>query len=74
MKTVKLSIMGTNAAGINCKKESLLKTIKHFNPSIITIQESKNTKPGTIKMPGYQVFEKIRNEKGGGGLLTAAGC
>ena len=26
---------------------------------------------GSLKIPGYQVFEKTRNTKGGGGLLTA---
>ena len=29
-------------------------------------------KTGSIKVPGYQVFEKIRKNKKGGGLLTAA--
>ena len=26
---------------------------------------------GSLKIPGYQVFEKTRHTKGGGGLLTA---
>ena len=42
-----------------------------FSPSIITIQETKHKKIGTTKLPGYQTFEKVRTNKGGGGLLTA---
>ena len=39
---------------------------------MITIQESKLRKPGLLKIPGYQVFEKTKTSKSGGGLLTAA--
>ena len=66
------SIIGTNSAGLKCKKESFFRMINKYSPSIITIQESKMTKPGLIKIPGYQVFERIRTAKKGGGLLTAA--
>ena len=30
----------------------------------------KIDKKGLVKLPGYQLFEKIRESKGGGGLLT----
>ena len=44
-KLVKFSIMGTNAAGLKDKKDSLKENIKLFNlPSVITNQETKNRK------------------------------
>ena len=64
-------IMGTNANGIKSKKESLFSLINLLQPSIITIQESFMKKPGQIKIPGYQIFEKVRETKNGGGLLSA---
>ena len=66
------SLIGTNAAGINAKKESFYSLINRFKPSAITVQESKMNKPGMIKIPGYQVFEKVRKNRKGGGILTAA--
>ena len=71
-KSFQFSIIGTNAAGLNSKKESFYKLINKFRPSVITIQESKLSRPGMIKIPGYQVFDKERKNKKGGGLLTAA--
>ena len=62
-KNVKFSLLGTNSAGLKCKKESFFSLINKFSPSIITIQESKLSKPGQIKIPGYQVFERIRTSK-----------
>ena len=63
--------MGTNAAGLTSKKESFFNLINSLNPSIITIQETKLTKMRKIKIPGYQNFERLRNGKAGGGLLTS---
>ena len=41
-KTLNFSIMGTNAAGLKAKKDSLLSNIEIFNfPSCITIQETQ---------------------------------
>ena len=63
--------MGTNAAGLKAKRDSLLSNIEFFNfPSCITIQESKLRNCGNFKLEKYQVFEK-RREGAGGGLLTA---
>ena len=67
---MEFSIFGSNANGINGKKESLLANINFFQPSVITIQETKLRKVGTLRLPGYQVFEKVRSGFGGG-LLTA---
>ena len=68
---VSFSILGTNADGIKPKVESLYAAMNYFKPSVVLLQETKVTKPGTLKIPGYQVFEKIRTDKGGGGLLAA---
>ena len=41
-KFVKFSVLGTDAAGLKAKKDSLRENIKLFNlPSVITIQETK---------------------------------
>ena len=41
-KLFKFSILGTNAAGLKAKKDSLKENIKLFNyPSVITVQETK---------------------------------
>ena len=69
--SVNFSVLGTNANGIKPKEESFYTAINHYNPSIITIQETKLSKPGTLKIPGYQVFEKVRTNQSCGGLLTA---
>ena len=63
--------MGTNSAGLKAKKDSLLENMKLFGyPSVITVQETKLRKCGSIKLENYQIFEK--NRPGfGGGLLTA---
>ena len=66
------TLVGQNAAGVSAKLESLYSVINKVHPSAILIQESKVNKVGKIKLKGYQVFEKIRdNNNQGGGLLTA---
>ena len=63
--------MGTNAAGLKAKKDSLLENIKLFGyPSVITVQETKLRKSGNLKLENYQIFEKIPSGFSGG-LLTA---
>ena len=69
--TQSLVAMGSNAAGLNTKKESLFYLVNTIKPSIITIQETKFTRPRSLNLPGYEVFEQPRVEKMGGGLLTA---
>ena len=72
IKNEKFSILGTNAAGLKAKKDSLVENIRLFDrPSIITIQETKFRKIGNFKIENYEIFEKIRTEGYGGGLLTA---
>ena len=62
--------MGTNSAGLTSKKESFFNLVNSLNPSIITIQETKHTKIRNLNLPGYQNFERLRNGKSGGGILT----
>ena len=64
------SLMGSNANGIQAKKSSLKENINFFQPSAITLQETKLRRTGTLKLTGYQIFEKVRSGYGGG-LLTA---
>ena len=71
IKNVPFSIIGTNSNGILGKKESLDSLLNKFHPSVITLQETKLGKTGMIKMQGYQIFEQVRKENKGGGLLTA---
>ena len=40
-KTVKLTIVGWNADGLSCKKDSLLKNIDKLKPAVFMVQESK---------------------------------
>ena len=68
---IEFSLLGSNINGMNSKKESLFHAINEFKPRVLTLQETKVKKAGSIKIPGYQIFEKLRNGKGGGGLLTA---
>ena len=70
-KNVGFCILGTNSNGLLGKQESLKNAINELKPSAITIQESKLTRTGQIKLKGYQIFEKIRPSGQGGGLLTA---
>ena len=64
-------VIGTNAAGLLNKKESLHRTIELLSPSVIMVQETKARRKNKIKLKDYVIFEHIRPEKGGGGLLSA---
>ena len=70
-KNINLTIIGANSNGLKAKKESLFNIINQLKPSIITIQETKLRKPGQIRIPGYQNFERVRSGTLGGGLLTS---
>ena len=66
-----LSIFGINCNSIAGKVESLINNINYFEPSIVTLQETKLRKSGNIRINGYQIFERIRDTNGGG-LMTMA--
>ena len=72
MKSEKsMFILGANAAGLFNKRESFLRNISLFNPGVFFIQESKARIKNKIVMNDYITFELLRNNSGGGGLLTA---
>ena len=48
-------LLGSNANGIQFKKESLQQNINQFKPTVITLQETKLRSMGKFKPPGYQV-------------------
>ena len=52
------------------QRRNIKGNINHFKPTVITIQETKLRRLGIFKLPGYQVFEKVRSGFGGG-LMTA---
>ena len=64
-------VIGTNSDGLNGKRDSLNKTIEEIAPSVLMIQETKFSSKGRFKAKNYEIFEQIRTQKGGGGLLTA---
>ena len=66
-KSLKFSTMGSNAAGLKAKIDSLQHVLQLlYYPSCVTIQETKMACSGKIKIDGYEIFEKIRNAHGGG--------
>ena len=64
-------ILGSNAAGLMNKKESFQRNVSLFKPAAYFIQESKVPKKNRIAINDYEIFEHIRNNNAGGGLLTA---
>ena len=66
-----MNILGGNAAGILNKLESFKRNIQIFKPGVYFLQETKSRRKGQIKLDDYVVFEFLRKDKGGGGLLTA---
>jgi hypothetical protein len=66
-----MNFIGSKAAGLLNKIDSLKRNIQNFKPGAIFIQESKTKRKNQIKLDDYVIFEKIRKEVNGGGLLTA---
>ena len=67
--TEKLTIIGTNANGLSTKKESLVHLLASENPQGFMIQETKMRRKNQLKISGYQLFERVRKGKGGGGIM-----
>jgi hypothetical protein len=57
LQEIQFSLLGNNCNGIFYKQESLKETMMTFKPSILTLQETKVRKHGTLKIKGYQMFE-----------------
>ena len=70
VKNTNLTILGNNSAGLTGKIDSLKRAIEVFSPGVIMLQETKVKKQGKIKLKGYVVFEKIRQNNEGGGLMS----
>ena len=64
-----IKLLGTNADGLTTKKESFFNLLDDEKPSIFTIQETKLKREKQIEKPGYKIFEKIRENKSGGGIM-----
>ena len=65
-----MTVMGTNAAGVLKKRESLISNIIKFNPAVIFVQETKVSRKGQVKIKNYEIFEVVRSNKMGGSILT----
>ena len=62
--------LGTNSAGIMNKKDSFERNIELFKPAAFFLQETKIKSRNKIKLKDYTVFEHVRKNCGGGGLMT----
>ena len=52
MKKLEVTLLGFNANGIKAKKDSLEENIDNFQPSVITLQETKLRKHENFKLKG----------------------
>ena len=52
------------------KLDSLKRAIEVFSPGVIMLQETKSKKQGKLKLKGFLVFEKLRDNNEGGGLMS----
>ena len=68
----KLKVLSCNASGLRNKLPSLSKIISDLQLSMFCIQETHFLKEGSIKFDNFQIFEKTRETKSGGGLLVGA--
>ena len=64
-------IIGANAAGISNKIDSLLRIVNVFNPGVIFLQETKTRQKNKVPLKDYDVYEIVRENSSGGGILTA---
>ena len=67
-----LRLIGCNANGLASKLNSLDYIITQLEPSVICLQETKAKKKGKgfKDIKGFTKFELIRQNSGGGGLMT----
>ena len=57
-------------AGLMGKKDSFLNLVNEFKPGVSMLQETKLYKKGQFKVDNYSIFENLRGQSEGGGLLT----
>ena len=65
-----LNIIGNNSAGLMGKKDSFINLVNKLRPGVAMLQETKLYRQGQIKIDNYCVFENLRGQSEGGGLLT----
>ena len=56
-KSVEFIIVGSNADGLSCKKESLAKNIEKLKPGVFMVQETKFRRKSLFKYKNYEIFE-----------------
>ena len=66
----KLKVIGTNANGLKSKKESFINLLKTDCPQVFMIQETKLKRKNQVRVEDYELFEKVRKNKGGGGIMV----
>ena len=64
-------ILGGNAAGLLNKKNSFLRNLSIFKPAAYLIQETKVNRKNQVLVDDYVIFEHVRKNNVGGGVLTA---
>ena len=65
-----MKIIGNNSAGIKAKSDSFKNVLNQLKPGVVMLQETKLYRKGTLKFDNFCVFEKVRGQNEGGGLLT----
>ena len=55
-KISKLLVCGTNANGINSKKESIRNVLNADNPQVFMIQETKLSRKNQFRLDDYEIF------------------
>ena len=69
-KTIRF--LGVNAAGLQSKILSFKKVLSELKPSVFFLEETKMKFEGKIRIENYMIFEKVRQNRSGGGI--ALGC
>lgn len=62
------SLVGVNVDGIRGKSQSFRAMISELKPGVFVIQETKLNEKGFLRIKGFQIFEKVRKNKIGGGI------
>ena len=67
-----ITFVGVNPAGIASKWKSWKNVVAKSGASVWFLQETKCNDINKLKMNGFIVYEKVREDKGGGGVAIAA--
>ena len=67
--TENLTIIGTNAYGLNSKRDSFTNILQSEKPHVFMVQETKMKRLNQWTIDGYELYEKVRKIKGGGGIM-----